>query len=101
MIAKKIRAKSAENDKKRLVKSSKSLLPSLKSDPSQILCRKFLLKRVNDGEVSWITGRILRILNTPRKNLLFACRLAEEEEERDIAVLYEINRGHLALLPTE
>ena len=100
-IVKKIQAKSAENDQKRLVKNSKQLLSSLNQDPSQLLCRKFMLKRVTGGETHWTQGRILRLLGIPRKNRMFAVRLAEEEEEQEIAILYEIKKGNVALLPPE
>ena len=100
-VIKKIRTKSDENDKKRLVLESRRLLPALKADPSKLLGCRFFSKRVQGSEVTWIEGIILELCTTVRKNLMFRVNMSGIDGEERIPVLSEIQKGHLCLSLTE
>ena len=56
---KQIKHKSELDERKRQVKATRQLLPSIKSDPKQLVCRKFELKQIHGDEISWLLGKIL------------------------------------------
>ena len=93
--------KSSDDDRKRHIKASKLQLPSLTENPDQLICKRMVYKQLEGVEVNWVTGKILHKIGEYRRKLYFAVKLDGDQEEKHVAVLYEIRRGQLALLPQD